>query len=188
MKYCPNCGNEISDNNGMCTKCGLLFGQKASNKINKKKNKWIVPIILVFGFILFISMGDKIDENTIIEENDKNSVNQNQQEIEYIKISKDDLDQALDSNAAAAKDKYNNKYVEVSGRLGTIDSDLRYISLLSVTDEWDFLGIHCYIKTKEQKEIVKTLLTDQELIIRGKITDVGEVFGYYLDITEIIVD
>ena len=65
---------------------------------------------------------------------------------------------------------------------------LKYISLLSATDTWDFLGVHCYIKTKEQKEIVKTLVSDQELTIRGKITDVGEVLGYYLDITEIIVN
>ena len=44
------------------------------------------------------------------------------------------------------------------------------------------------IKNKEQKEIVKTLTKDQEITIRGKITDVGEVLGYYLDINEIIAN
>ena len=118
----------------------------------------------------------------------KNNSSQQQETIEYIKVSKDELDDALENNAAAAKDKYNNKYVEVTGKLGTIDSDLSYISLMSSTDEWDFLGIHCDIKNKEQKEIVKTLTKGQEITIRGKITDVGEVLGYYLDINEIIAN
>ena len=64
----------------------------------------------------------------------------------------------LASEPAAAKDTYINKYVEVSGKLGTIDSDLKYISLMSATDEWDFNGIHCEIRNNDQKEIVKTLL------------------------------
>ena len=59
---------------------------------------------------------------------------------------------------------------------------------MSSTDEWDFNGIHCNIKNKEQKEIVKTLTKDQEITIRGKITDVGEVLGYYLDINEILAN
>ena len=112
------------------------------------------------------------------------------QEIEkrHIKVSKDDLDEALENNAAAAKDTYYKKYVEISGKLGTIDSDLKYISLMSSTDEWDFLGIHCSIKNEEQKNIVKTLTKDQEITIRGKVTDVGEVLGYYVDIIEIIAN
>ena len=59
---------------------------------------------------------------------------------------------------------------------------------MSATDEWDFNGIHCEIRNNDQKEIVKTLTTDQEITIKGKITDVGEVLGYYLDITEIITE
>ena len=45
-----------------------------------------------------------------------------------------------------------------------------------------------YLKDQAQKDIVKTLTKDQEITIRGKITDVGEVLGYYLDITEIIAN
>ena len=76
--------------------------------------------------------------------------------------------------------------IEITGRLGKIDSDLKYINLLSPTDEWDFSGIYCKIKNPETKEIVKTLSKDQTIIVRGKITDVGEYLGYYLDIDEII--
>ena len=68
------------------------------------------------------------------------------------------------------------------------NSDLKYISVTSSTDEWDFLGVHCNIKNKTQKDVVKTLSKDQDIIVRGKITDVGEVLGYYLDITDIFAE
>ena len=87
-----------------------------------------------------------------------------------------------------ARETYINKYVEVTGKLGTIDSELKYLSLKSPTKEWDLKSIHCTIKNKEQKEIIKTLTRDQEITVKGKITDVGEVLGYYLDITEISID
>ncbi len=73
----------------------------------------------------------------------------------------------------------------ITGILGTIDSDLKYISILSTTDSFDIVGVHCTIKNDEQKEIVKTLSKDDTITVKGKITNVGEVMGYTLDITEI---
>lgn len=104
--------------------------------------------------------------------------------VEFTKVTVKEMNKALTDNAAAAKDEYNKKYLEVTGILGTIDSDLKYISL----DEGDFdlQGIHCTIKNDEQKEIVKKLKKGQSLTIKGKITDVGEVLGYYMDIIEIV--
>lgn len=106
--------------------------------------------------------------------------------IEYTSVSIDEMEDALENNAASAKDTYNGKYLEISGRLGTIDSDLKYISLLSPSDSWDIIGIHCTLKNTDVKNTVKTLSKDQNIIVRGKITDVGEVLGYYLDTYEII--
>ena len=150
---------------------------------------WAIILIVIVAIGVLSSLGkddSNPTDNNGSANNSNNGSSQVQQPIEYIKVSKDDLDDALDNNAAAAKDTYNKKYVEVTGRLGTIDSDLKYISLMSSTDEWDIIGIHCTIKNNEQKEIVKTLTKNQNLTIKGKITDVGEVLGYYLDITKII--
>ena len=44
------------------------------------------------------------------------------------------------------------------------------------------------LNSANKKEIIKTLTRDQEITVKGKITDVGEVLGYYLDITEISID
>lgn len=182
FKQCKKCKEQIDKKAKKCPKCGSKQGIPT----------WIiiVIVILVIGIIIGGSGGTDTDNNqnnnAVQNQSNNDANNSTQPTIEYIKVSKDDLDAALKNNAAAAKDTYNKKYVEVTGKLGTIDSDLKYISLLSSTDEWDMNGIYCKIKNNAQKEIVKTLVKDQEITIKGQITDVGEVLGYYLDITEII--
>lgn len=177
-KICKNCKNEINSDAKYCPIC-------------KKKQgglpKWAIVLIVIFAIIvLAMAFGGDTDENsTSSNSNVNNSSNQTPENIEYEKVAKDDLDDALDNNAAAAKDTYVNKYVEITGRLGTIDSDLKYISLDSPTDDYDLRGIHCRIKNQSQKDVIKTLSSNQEITVKGKITDVGEILGYNLDITEI---
>lgn len=181
-KICKNCKNEINSDAKYCPIC-------------KKKQgglpKWAIVLIVIFAIIvLAMAFGDDTDDSSSSENNSTNNSinnqsNQTPENIEYEKVAKDDLDDVLDNNAAAAKDTYVNKYVEITGRLGTIDSDLKYISLDSPTDDYDLRGIHCRIKNQSQKDVVKTLSSNQEITVKGKITDVGEILGYSLDITEI---
>lgn len=175
-KQCKKCKEEINKKAKKCPHCGAKQGLPI----------WLIIIIVILVIGIISSLGSNSEESKGNDIN--NSSNQVPENIEYIKVSKEDLDEALENNAALARETYNNKYVEVTGKLGTIDSELKYISLVSSTDEWDLIGIHCTIKNKEQKEIVKTLTKDQEITVKGKITDVGEVLGYYLDITEISID
>ena len=192
MEEAKNTESNSNPNTKQCKKCRSFIDKKAKKCPNCGSKQgmpvWLIVLIIIVAIGVLSSLGkdDSSTSNNDSANNSNNGSTQVQQPIEYIKVSKDDLDEALDNNAAAAKDTYNKKYVEVTGKLGTIDSDLKYISLMWSTDEWDFNGIHCTIKNNEQKEIVKTLTKDQSLTIRGKITDVGEVLGYYLDITEII--
>ena len=76
--------------------------------------------------------------------------------------------------------------MEITGKLTNIDSDLSYISIGSTTDEWDFMTIQCFIKDQATKDIVKTLSKDDTIVVKGQITEVGEVLGYTLNITEIV--
>ena len=169
MKICKKCGTHIDKKVKHCPQCGA----RCSFPV------WvIILIVIVSAGLLGVLFGE--------EDSEKNSSPKKANEkIEYVKVTKDELDEALKNNAAVAKDTYNKKYVEISGRLGTIDSDLEYISLVSSTNKWDIIGVHCALKNKEQRNVVKTLSKDQEIIVRGKITDVGEVLGYFLDVIEI---
>ena len=176
-KQCKKCKEQINKKAKKCPHCGAKQGMPV----------WLIVIIAIVVIGIIASAGGD-SENSSNGGTNNDPSSQNQETIEYIKVSKDDLDEALKNNAAAAKDTYNKKYLEITGKLGTIDSDLKYISLMSSTEEYDFIGIHCKIKNQEQKDIVKALTKDQEITVRGKITDVGETLGYYLDITEIIAN
>ena len=172
MKVCKECGTEVSSRAKSCPKCG----KDQRNFFLKHKVLSFILIVIALG-VLGSALGGS-------ENNKTESVNSNEV-IEYMAINVDTLEKALESNPANAKDTYNGKYLEITGRLGTIDSDSKYISLLSTTDKWDLTGIHCTVKNDEQKEKIKTLNKDDTIVVKGKITDVGEVLGYYLDISEI---
>lgn len=177
MIHCKSCGKEIASSAKACPSCGA----KNKKPFYKTVWFWIIVAIVIIG----VASAGGSEEN-ISNYNGTSNNGQGANVIEYQTVLIDDLEDALDVNAAAAKDTYNGKYLEITGRLGTIDSDLKYISLLSLTNEWDFVGIHCSIKNTDTKEIVKSLKKNQTIVVRGKITDVGEVLGYYLDIYEII--
>ena len=89
----------------------------------------------------------------------------------------------LNNNALAANDDYLGKYVKVSGILSTIDSRGKYIVVgqggLTIT------GLHCAIRTKEQRDHVKKLKRNQKITVLGKVTRVGELAGYWIDLDAI---
>jgi len=176
MKNCKECGTEISKGAKTCPKCG----KDQRNFFLKHKVVTFILVVIVLGVI--VGAGGTEKNNTVNTSTSQEIVNSS---IEYKAVNIDELENALENNAAAAKDTYNGQYLEITGRLGTIDSDLKYISLLSLTDDFDMVGVHCSIMNNEQKEIIKTLTKDEKIIVKGKITNVGEVLGYYLDITEI---
>lgn len=169
------------------------------NSINNNKKPfykkvwfWIIIAVVIIGLAGTGNDSEESSKKTNTN-NSKSEVNTNnsstkkdEEKIEYLKTDVDELEDALKDNAAKAKETYNNKYLEISGKVGTIDSDLKYLDLLSTTDEFDFSGIYCKIKDSNTKEKVKTLSKDQEIVVKGKIVDVGEFLGYRLNIDEII--
>ena len=92
------------------------------------------------------------------------------------------MDKDLENNAASAKDKYEEQYIEITGKLSVIDSDGKYISLTDLDDEWDLVEIMCYIESDEQLDEVKELSTGDDVTVGGKVTNVGEIIGYSIDI------
>lgn len=88
----------------------------------------------------------------------------------------------LKSNALKAESTYQDQYVELSGKLTIIDSDGKYISIVPVNDEFSFDGVLCNIKNEEQKQKVMEMNIGDTITVKGKITSVGELLGYQLDI------
>ena len=68
--------------------------------------------------------------------------------------------------------------------LGNIDSDGAYINI-DTSDEWDFTNIQCFIQNDDQLDKIKSMSKGDAIVIKGEVTDVGELLGYTIDIDSI---
>ncbi len=101
----------------------------------------------------------------------------------YIIVDIDNLVSVLDSNAARASKLYKGVNVKFTGSIANIDSDGDYFS---VAGRDTFLkDFFCRIKNKEQLNVIMNKTRGSQVMVKGKITDVGEVLGYKVDVDEV---
>lgn len=181
MTTCKHCGQEIAASAKVCPHCG------GKNKPPIYKRWWFIAIIVIIVLAAIGGSGSSDSSgSTSSTATSKTAVSSSSSEaaIEYTAYTVTELSEDLDSNALKAADKYKGQYVELTGRLSVIDSNGKYISIVDSTDEWAITGVQCYIKNDEQKQVVMDMSIGDETVVKGKITDVGEVLGYFLDMTE----
>lgn len=180
MTTCKHCGQEIAASAKVCPHCG------GKNKPPIYKRWWFIAIIVIIVLAAIGGSGSSDSSgSTSSTATSKTAVpTSSEAAIEYTAYTVTELSEDLDSNALKAADKYKGQYVELTGRLSVIDSNGKYISIVDSTDEWAITGVQCYIKNDEQKQVVMDMSIGDEIVVKGKITDVGEVLGYFLDMTE----
>ena len=88
------------------------------------------------------------------------------------------------NNAAKANKNYKGKFVKiVGGTLDHVESDGDYI--LVSNGDMTLLHVQCYPKNKEVKEQILNLNNGQRVTVYGKITDVGGILGYQVDMDKV---
>ena len=179
MVTCKHCGAEIAAGAKTCPQCG------GKNKKPFYKNPLIIALIVAVIIAVAASMGgndpsnsNQGNNNTISNNSDGNTSTNN------TAYNMSELMSDLETNAMKASDKYKGQYVEITGRLDAIDSDGAYITL-DAADNYTLANITCYIRATEQKDVIMDATIGDTLIVKGKITDVGDVMGYFLNIDEI---
>ena len=165
MKHCAVCGEEIASSAKVCPKCG------EAKKKPIYQQGWFIVVIIIGVLAIMVSTGGTSEEN--------------KEDISYTAYTVDQLMEDLNKNAANASGVYKDQYVELTGRLAVIDSDGKYISIHPLKDKWTIIGVQCSIENEEQKNAVMQMAIDDTIVVRGKITGVGEIFGYYLDMDSI---
>lgn len=173
-KLCKHCQTEIPKKAKVCPNCRKKQGGKL---------KWILVAIILLIAIGSTTGGDKSTNKT--SNPAKTDTQIEEKIIEYTEVSVNDMMKSLSENAMAASDSYKDQYLEITGKLNTIDSDGKYIGLYP-DDTFAIVGVQCYIKDDEQLESVKSMKTGDTVTLKGKCTKVGEVMGYSFDIDEIV--
>ena len=173
MKNCKACGAEIATSAKSCPKCG------AKNKKPIWKQWWVWILVVIIQFAAICGITGNSDTNYY-----DNNTTTIQEPISYSVVSVADMIDNLNTNALKAEKTYNGQYLEVTGRLGNIDSNGSYITLYG--GDFDFTGVQCYIQNDEQLNFVMDMVDDNTYTVRVKITDVGEILGYQADIIEFV--
>ena len=141
-----------------------------------------------FGDLLGNSQKEEDNTSEDVVETEPTQENQQEQteEIEYIVATVDEMYETLNDNSLKAKKTYDGQYVEVTGILGTIDSNGSYICLDEMNTAYSFYSVQCFVKNDEQLDHVIEMSSGKKYTIRVKITTVGEVLGYAGDIVEFV--
>lgn len=177
MTTCKTCGAEIAKNAKSCPKCG------AKNKKPIYKKWWLYAVIVVAIVIVIATFGGDKQDAGNVSTNDKTSQVQN---VEYTAYNVTDLFDILNDNAMKAE-QLEGSYVEITGYLGVIDSDGKYIGVEASSSDYNYVlqDVQCFFTNDEQKAKVMEMHSGDEITVKGKITDVGEVLGYSLKIDSI---
>ena len=187
MTTCKTCGKEMAKSAKVCPSCG------AKNKKPFFTKPWFIVIVALIIIGAIASGGKSKSGNTTAVADKTNSNNSEVKyttaesttiAIEYADYNVDDLMAQLEENALKASNDHKGENVRITGKLNNIDSSGKYISLVPNTD-FAIIGVQCYIKNDETKAKVAELSKDSLVTLTGKITDVGEVLGYSLNIDNI---
>lgn len=181
-KLCKHCKTEIPKGAKICPNCRKKQGGKL---------KWIIIAIIAIGVIGAAAGGGDSDSekkaksNTNSASDSSEKANEEQAPIEYTPVTATELSDALESNAMKAQNDYKDKYISISGTLGNIDSNGKYIAINSDKD-FDLTNIQCYLKDDAQKQAIMEMSQGDAITVKGYCKEVGELMGYQIDIDEII--
>lgn len=191
MTTCKHCGAEIAAGAKVCPQCG------GKNKKPLYKRPWFIILIVVIllGAVGSAGSGGQEPQEGVTaagsegkepQVGDVQSTQDPQEpEIVYTPYEVQTLMDDLQENALKAAQTYEDQYVELTGDLNVVDSSGKYISITPSGDQFAFIGVQCYLKSDEQRDVVMNSAIGDRLTVKGKITSVGEVMGYSLDIDEI---
>ena len=178
-KICKHCATEIPYKAKVCPNCR-----------KKQKKGCLLPLLIIIVIavalltILGKALGGSNSSSFSTAGTGKKTTSATSIPLEYYTIvTVEEMENDLSANALKAQEQYKGKYLQITGRLSTIDSDGKYISLSP--SGFSMTSVMCYIKNDTQKAQVANMSSDDMVTLRGKCKDVGEIMGYSLDIDSI---
>ncbi|EGS31042.1 hypothetical protein HMPREF9130_1517 [Peptoniphilus sp. oral taxon 375 str. F0436] len=150
--------------------------------------------ILIVAIIVISILGKAFGGDTNTSSTNSSSTNQasdaapeaQAEEVSYTKVDASQLLSDLESNALKAEKTYKDQNLEILGKVFNIDSSGEYINIDGTNDEFTITGISCQLQNDAQRDVVAEITKGSNVIVKGKVTAVGEVMGYTVTVDEII--
>lgn len=182
-KPCSVCGAEIAKTAKSCPSCG------AKNKKPIYKRWWFWAILIVFlaGIGSAGSTDSPAASGSAGSTSTPTPVPTPDLPVSYTHYNVTDLFDALSANALKAEKTFQDQYVELEGYLSVIDSDGKYIGIGAKSTDYEYLlqSVTCYVKNSTQLEQILDMSIGDPIVVRGQVTEIGEVLGYSLNIDSI---
>ena len=107
-------------------------------------------------------------------------------QIQYEKVDLQEMLDELDTNALRAEEKYQDKYIEITGRIEVFDSDGKYIAIVPCdASKLSLDTVQCRLADPTHKTFLLEKNVGDVVTIKGKVISIGEVLGYSVKIAEI---
>lgn len=179
-KKCPQCGAEISVLRAdKCPRCGEGLNQPWYASI------WFWAIVGI-GLLMLGGMLSIMDSAADKGAQETDSGHTQAESVEYEPVELQHLFDVLDTNAAYARELYQDRYVQLEGRIVMLDGDGTYVRVKAADAEaWNAPTVLCYVTDREQGKFLELASKGDPVTVRGRITSVGRMKGYTLMLSDI---
>lgn len=159
-----------------------IKGEDGKMYVEKKpfyKRVWFIVLVVVVIIAAVMPKGDKGADTA------NKTAETSTKEITYTAADAGQMLSDLENNALNAEKTYKDKDLEITGKVFNIDSSGKYINIDGLNSEFTITGITCNLQNDEQRDVVASISKGATVVVRGHVTDVGEVLGYTINVDQI---
>lgn len=163
----------------------VYYSFKYCLTIKSKKMKTKIMYMLTIAVIALFAIGFGASDDS---EESKNSISEEQIPINMESVTVDEMLKDLETNAMKAQKKYSGKWFEISGKLGSMDSEGSYFTLDDFGNDFFLIDVTCKLPKARRAELIDKLVNFEKgdgIFVKGKVIDMGEVMGYRVEIVDI---
>lgn len=139
--------------------------------------KYFLTLMVMALFAIGFAASDDSESSSVTKEDAPASMET---------INAEEMLSDLDQNEMRAQKKYADKWFEIVGVLGSMDSEGDYFSLDGET--FRMMHVQCKIPSDKKDEMTNKLINMEKgdrIAVKGKVTDMGEVMGYSVAIVDL---
>lgn len=123
------------------------------------------------------------------DDSETEAVSKEEVPTEMEKVTVGEMTKVLEENEMRAQKKFSGKWLEITGYLGNMDSEGEYFTLESNSARLFSTDVRCSIPSDKREAITDKLVEmnkGDKIMVRGKVTDMGEVMGYKVSIVDVV--